>query len=251
MEENKTKKELWQENLRNKYPDRDFSNEDEFYGASMEGYDQEHDYRKKTDASNSELAQLLTENPDVAMFIGSLVNKESLPKALSYLSDLIPLSQDDEGWEDYNRGIGERKAKEQKLKEAEEAYVENVKKSAETLKEFADEMGMSEQEAIDFVSEITTTINDKLFSGNIDKDFLTKFYNLLNYDKDIELSKEAGRIEGRNEQIAAKRAKVKKSDGLPNLKATSAPIVESEDNPTIGALNELSKRAERKNQMFG
>lgn len=235
----KSAKDTWADNLRAKYPERDFSNEDELYSASMEGYDSEHDYRKKTTKENSELVELLTANPDVAAFIGSLINKESLPRAMSYLSDLMPLKGDDD-WDEYNKGVEERRAAADKAEKAAEEYERNLEQSAETLREFADENSMSEEEAVEFVREITTKLTDKLFSGKIDKEFLQLFYNATNYDNDISDATEAGRIAGRNETIKAKRSK-RKDDGLPNLGTSggAVPATSNSDNATLNSLNRM------------
>ena len=37
-----TKREIFFANLKKKYPEREFADEDEYYAASMEGYDAEH-----------------------------------------------------------------------------------------------------------------------------------------------------------------------------------------------------------------
>ena len=88
-----TKREIFFANLKKKYPERDFTDEDEYYAASMEGYDDEHEYRKGSESTNKEFFDKLQENPDVALFIGSILNKESFGKALSYLSDVLPFEE--------------------------------------------------------------------------------------------------------------------------------------------------------------
>lgn len=246
-----TKKEMFFANLKKKYPDREFNDEEEFYGASMEGYDAEHEYRKGSEASNKEFFDKLQENPDVALFIGSILNKESFGKALSYLSDVLPFEEGSDDFNAYKESVSERKRKADEAEAAAAEYEANLQESANSLQEFADENGMTPDEAMEFVQNITSTISDKLFSGKIDKDFLSAFYKAQNYEKDLMVAKEAGTIQGRNEKIDAKKRALTKGDGLPPIRssASTMPEVRDED-PTVMALSQMSKKAARNANLF-
>lgn len=246
-----TKREMFFANIKKKYPDREFADEDELYGASMEGYDTEHEYRKNTESTNKEFFDKLQENPDVALFIGSILNKESFGKALSYLSDVLPFDEDSDDFKAYNESVAERRAKSEEAEAAADEYEKNLRESADTLQAFAEENDMTPEEATEFVQNITSTISEKLFSGKIDKDFLNNFYKAQNYDKDLMVAKEAGNIQGRNEKIDAKKKMLGKGDGLPNIRSSaSAMPEEKEENPTMLALGEMSRKAARNSQLF-
>ena len=246
-----TKKEIFFANLRKKYPERSFEDEDEFYGASMEGYDTEHEFRKTSESSNKEFFDKLQENPDVALFIGSILNKESFGKALSYLSDVLPFEEGSEDFKAYNESVAERQRKAAEGEAAAAEYESNLQESANVLQEFADENGMTPDEAMEFVQNITTTISDKLFSGKIDKEFLDAFYKVQNYEKDLMVAKEAGIIQGRNEKIDAKKKALMKGDGLPPIRSSASTAPEAMDeNPTLAALSQMSKKAERNAKLF-
>ncbi len=250
----KTKRQLWEEGIRAKNPDIDFDNdEDALFGAAMQGYDAEHEYRKKNEAGNKRMYELLSANPDVSMFMSSLVSDGNVGKAMSYLSDALSLQEGTPEYDEYQKGVSERKQREAEQAKAIEEYEKNLHESAGALKDFADENGMSEEEAIEFVRQITSVINDKLFAGKIDKEFLDLFFRAFNYDKDLQASREAGVIDGRNEQIDAKNHKLKKGDGLPNV-ATAAGKTEPtvrEDDSTMQALRGMAERADKRNKMFG
>lgn len=246
---------LWEAGIRKKYPDEDFSDEDNLYGVAMRGYDAEHDYRKRNEASNKKMYDLLTSNPDVAMFIGSLVAEpDNIGKAVSYIKDVVDLKEGTPEYESYRKQVSERKERERKAEEALREYEENLEQSAETLKRFASENGMSEEEAVKFVNDITEALSEKLFSGRIDRDFLDKLYKVFNYDAQIATATESGRIAGRNEEIDKRRSRLKRGDGLPDIHP-SGTAVDAEDKSvsdgTLSALNEMVRRNERKRQMFG
>lgn len=246
-----TKREIFFANLKKKYPERKFEDEDEFYAASMEGYDTEHEYRKSSESTNKEFFDKLQENPDVALFIGSILNKESFGKALSYLSDVLPFEEGSDDFNAYNESVAQRKARIAEAEAAAEEYERNLQESAESLKEFAEENNMTPEEATDFVQTMTEMIQDKLFSGKIDKDFLGLFYKAQNYDKDLVVAKEAGAIQGRNEKIDAKKKSLTKGDGLPAIRSSASVLPMDEDeNPTVSALNIMAKKARRNAELF-
>lgn len=246
-----TKREIFFANLKKKYPEREFADEDEYYAASMEGYDAEHEYRKSSESTNKEFFDKLQENPDVALFIGSILNKESFGKALSYLSDVLPFEEGSDDFNAYNESVAQRKARIAEAEAAAEEYERNLQESAESLKEFAEENNMTPEEATDFVQTMTEMIQDKLFSGKIDKDFLGLFYKAQNYDKDLVVAKEAGAIQGRNEKIDAKKKSLTKGDGLPAIRSSASVLPMDEDeNPTVSALNIMAKKARRNAELF-
>ena len=246
-----TKREIFFANLKKKYPEREFADEDEYYAASMEGYDAEHEYRKSSESTNKEFFDKLQENPDVALFIGSILNKESFGKALSYLSDVLPFEEGSEDFIAYNASVAQRTAKADEAEAAAAEYERNLEESAESLKQFAEENNMTPDEATEFVQKMSEMIQDKLFSGKIDKDFLNLFYKAQNYEKDLMVAKEAGAIQGRNEKIDAKRKTLTKGDGLPAIRSSASAIPMDEDeNPTVSALNIMAKKARRNAELF-
>lgn len=238
------KRQIWEENIRKKYPDNDFADEDALYEASMQGYDAEHDRNKQFAADNQRLYQLLTENPDVKNFISALVSGEGLGKALSYLQPLMDMDEDSDEYASYQEGINSRKAREAEADAAIAEFDRNMKESAEALKTFAEANGMDEDAVEEFVTFITDEIQQKLFAGKIDMEFLEKFYRAFNYDADMAASEENGRIKGRNEAIEAKNKKLKKGDGLPAIQSTTTTVsVEKpQKNDTLDALDNLAKR---------
>ena len=110
---------------------------------------------------------------------------------------------------------------------------------------------MTPDEATEFVQTMSEMIQDKLFSGKIDKDFLNLFYKAQNYEKDLMVAKEAGTIQGRNEKIDAKRKTLTKGDGLPAIRSSASALpVEEDENPTVSALNDMARKAQRNAELF-
>lgn len=236
----------WIDAIKAKNPDLNAEDEDKLYEAAMRGYDEEHEWRKKNEESNRKLADtLLNSDPNVATFLTAILSGESFPYALGLVKDFIP-KEGEESYEDYTRGVEDNKAKVKEQMDKAEEYAKNVQESAAALKEFAAQLNMSDEEAVDFVNQIRETLADKLFSGKVDVEFLTRMHKLLNYDNDIKIAREAGRIEGRNERIDSKRKKAGATDGLPNTNTSGTKAKEpAPSNPTLDALDRMVERYNR------
>ena len=72
-EQPKTKRELFLANMRTKYPD--IEDEDELYGAAMEGYDKEHEWGKTQREQNAKLAEAIGADPQLAAFIAEIYER--------------------------------------------------------------------------------------------------------------------------------------------------------------------------------
>lgn len=252
----KTKRQLWEEGIRAKNPDVDFdADEDSLYDYAMQGYDAEHEYRKRNEDGNRKMYELLSANPDVSMFISSLVSDGNVGKAMSYLSDSLLLQEGTPEYDEYQKGISERKKRQAEQEKAVEEYEQNLRESAAALQEFADTNGMTEEQAVEFVRQITDVINEKLFTGKIDKEFLDLFYRAFNYDTDMDTARAAGVIDGRNQQIDKKNKRLSKGDGLPNVTSAAGkgrePGLYDENSDTMQALKGMADRADKRNKLFG
>lgn len=253
-EEKKTNRQVWEENIRRKYADRDFSDEDDLYAVSMEGYDKLKDERKRSDEDNRRMYELLSANPEVKDFIASVVAGESIGKALSHLADILPLEEGSDEYKAYMEGIEERKRRASEAEEAEQQFDSNLAASQENMKKFAEKNGLTEDETGTFLDWVMNEITEKFLAGNIDETTLEKFYRAYNYDKDMAAAEEAGRIKGRNEQIRARQERQDGGDGLPPILATAGDHdmkQETRQDATSRTLDTLSRRGEARRKLLG
>lgn len=239
----KSKKQTWEENLRAKYPD--IEDEDEIYGMAMSGYDTEREANKKYAADNKSVFDKISENPDVSNFIGAVIKGENIGTAMSYLADLFPLEEGTPEFDAYVQGVEQRQKSKADNEKALSEFEANMEVTRQNLQAFVDSKGMSEEDAASFVEDLID-FERKLISGSLTTEDFEKYYKALSYDTDMEIGREAGEIEGKNEAIKTKRSKLSKGDALPNIQSTSQP----ETTPTIpmskeeAMLESLAKRGD-------
>lgn len=243
QEEQLSVKDTFQSNLRKKYPDKTFESDDDYYSASMEGYDKEHEWKKSAIEQNKFMADKLAENPDIAGFIADVVDGKSPKVAAENLRDLFEM--DDDEYDEYNKKRNQDKAdRDAKVK----MYEDNIKQSEEDIKAFAEETGRSEEEAKEFLQRITDEIFSPLQEGIISKDLLHKLDNMFNRDADIASAEESGYMKGRNEKIVDTKLK-KAGDGIPALKGKGGAT--KKDNGQDDWLKQMEERADKKNALWG
>lgn len=185
-------------------------------------------------------------NPDfinmVAIFMGDGTDEEKLAKVMAQ----FPNSEDmltEEGRMAYKKEKAAQKERRAKAK-AEAAEIEGNIKVAETeLTKFAEENGLNDDEVSGFIQFMTSTIGDKLNKGKMDMEFYEMMYRLMNYDKDIEAAREAGRREGMNAGMSSKARRKTTGDGLPDIQNAGAPAPEQpQENNLLGSLTRLNGR---------
>lgn len=76
-------------------------------------------------------------------------------------------------------------------------------------------MGSTRPNKNRFVEWVDNEILANLLDGKVNKGILTKLYQGWIYDAAVADALETGKVEGRNEQIEAKRKQARKTDGLP------------------------------------
>ena len=240
--EAKTAKQLFQERLKAKYPDKDFSNEDEYYATSMEGYDKDHEALKGVHESNKAIYERMTKDPKSAAALSEFMSGKPLPLALKkYFSDEeLALNEGDEGWEEYLEDVRTQQAKQSE-------YEANLENSKSEMESFAQAQGMSPDEFDEFMRNVKEQMIMPILNGLITASLLEMFQKGMNYDTDTQTAHEVGRVSGRNEKITEKRGK--KSDGLPELtpSADVAPVTPAKPNKTNDAFSAIAEKSGKGN----
>ena len=101
------------------------------------------------------------------------------------------------------------------MKARTEARDKNIAQSKTDVDAFFAEHGLDEAEQKQFVEWVDNEILANLLDGKVNKGILTKLYQGWIYDAAVADALETGKVEGRNEQIEAKRKQARKTDGLP------------------------------------
>ena len=201
----------WKNGIIAKNPDIDPNDMEALYGASSSGYDTEHDYAKKNRAEVEKLGKILQDNPDIATFYEKLIVSDGdAGEAFASLSDVIKAYASGEiDSEGYRNAVNAQRAKKAEMDAGQQA-------GQAAFEEVCQELGIDPEET-------ATQLQEKLFepmaSAKMTKEVWKTLINMLNYDEDVE----AARVQGRNENINARRKKDNAAtDGLPKGGSPSA-----------------------------
>jgi hypothetical protein len=198
------------------YPDRKFESDDDYDNATDE-------YLGAREEADQALFDLFDQHPEIPEILSDIRDGAETPEALAryYSPEELTRKEGDKNYEKWaaNSSEREKKRSEQSTREAE--IETNLEASSQSLKDFADENGLDENGLGEFVNSIQG-IFDSYNMGIISKETLSLLQKGQKYDADMatkeeekKMSFEDGVIQGRNEQIAAK--KIPKDDGIPTI----------------------------------
>lgn len=234
-EQPKTKREVFLANMRTKYPD--IEDEDELYGAAMEGYDKEHEWGKTQREQNAKLADAIGADPQLAAFIAEIYErgKDGHPEmAFHNLGDAIRGYATGELTSDEYLREKERLAAEKADNEARQA------KQEEAYRAWAEKKGYDPEEWLGRANDKLFSIMSKYELGEEQFEALDK---MLNYDEDIASAAEAARVQEANKKITDAKMREKVGDGVPHPASEGAVPPENEPGSTIEKIaRERSRR---------
>jgi hypothetical protein len=214
----KSRRDQHLERLRKKYPDKKFEDDEEIYGQISDDYDQyEHDidgYKK----SEKSLSDMFAADPKSAQFLADMHNGQDPVLGLvknfgMEIKDVLDNPEMQEKIAEANKEYVERVAKSKQL---DEEYEKNMDATLETLRQFQEERGMTDEEIDEVANAVLTVVKDGVM-GKFSRETLELFVNAINHDADVANAGEEGRIAGRNDKIVEGLRKRDKGDGTAPL----------------------------------
>lgn len=190
------------------------------------------DYVERDKVKNSRILQLAKQNPALVKIIQMLDEGFDMEEAVARNIDLSAFPRPgDENYDewlanpDYSKVAEQAKTRENEYNqgvEFENTLAQNKIKSQQNLKDFADENGLSEDQAMEFISSVVSPLLDKIATLDFDKDFLAMLYKGVNHEQDVASAKEEGVIAGKNANIEEIMQPAPSGDGLPKASSASA-----------------------------
>ena len=260
-QEVKTSKERIRERLAKEYPDIDFNAENasdveaDSIVSLMDKYDSELDgYR----SNNERVKKLFDSDPRSAQFFVNWMAKGGNP--IQYLldifgPDIIEAMQSEEGRamivESTNKWH-ERKAEDEK---GEAERMANYEQSINDLAAFAQENGLSDEQAIAVFEKVNQIAFD-VIDGKYSREAYEMAYKAMNYDGDVEKARNEGERDGRNTRIQERLGKVnKKPEMPPSLSgqggAVAEPTPKRSSDPTLDSMREKMAKNTGTKGIFG
>ena len=239
-------RELLYERIRTSRPDAKYDEDEEEYSRqAMSMLDEYEGKAGQFDQMSEKMSARFNKNPEEAEAFLAYLDGASLPSAIRrHMGDeALTMKEGDEGWDEYQKAGKEREEQFASNRAALDQFMQNAKDSDVTMADFITEAGLDEDGAQKFKDLVVSIAND-LSAGKITKDTLMLLNRAMNYDKDVEGSREQGRVEGRNEKIEVEKKRMKGS-GLPNAHASgnaSEEVDVKQSNSTADWLGKFGSR---------
>jgi hypothetical protein len=239
-------RELFYERIRTSRPEANYDEDEEEYSRqAMAMLDEYEGKAGRYDEMSEKMSARFNKSPEEAEAFLAYLDGAPLTSAIRrYMGDeALSMKEGDERWEDYQRAGKEREEQFASNRAALEQFMQNAQDSDVTMSDFITEAGLDEEGAQNFKDLVVSIAND-MSAGKITKETLMLLNRAMNYEKDIEGSREQGRVEGRNEKIEVEKKRMKGS-GLPNAHASgnaSEEVDVKQSNSTADWLGKFGSR---------
>jgi hypothetical protein len=222
-ENQKTKRELFAERLKGRYPDREFVDDEAMYGQAGEDYDAYENELSGYRERESKLEELFAKDPKNAQFLADMAaGKDPWIVVIERLgtdgiTELLNDPEKKAAYEEANKRYAERLAKE---KEIEAEYDRNMEESQRVREELDAIHGV---EAVDAALGVIDQMTKDAIMGKVTKEAVEMAMKIVNRDADLANARSEGEIAGRNAKIEERMRRQQTGDGMPQIGGASAP----------------------------
>jgi len=206
------------ERMAKKYPDKNFDDEDVFFGAINDDYDgvvaENNGYKEREKA----FSDMFSSDPRSAAFLTNWRKGEDPAVQLvrqfgTEIKDAIDDPDRQEQIAAANKEYVERIAKE---KELDDVYQKNLEASLKYLDEFQQKNGLSDEE-IDQTMEFLVGIVKDGILGKFSPESIDMARKAITHDADVTTASQEGEVRGKNTKVEEKLRKQEKGDGTKQL----------------------------------
>lgn len=220
----KSKRELAAERLAAKYPNKDFKDEEVFFGQIYDDYDdydrQLSEYRSREEA----LADMFAADPRSASFFMRWKNGEDPAVNLvrmfgTEIKDAIDNPERQEEIAAANKEFLERVTEEANY---ENQYKDNLEATNALLDKLQAEEGLSDNEIDDIMERVITIVKDAVL-GKFSAETIDMVRKAMGYDAAVAQASHEGEVKGRNSKIEEKLRTLSRTDGTATMSGNNNP----------------------------
>lgn len=188
------------------------------------------DYKARNEEANQKIMDVLDAEPVVAKIIQDIALGASFREAIARHIDIEDLqaAEGDPDFEGWNKNREERAKSLTERRAWEDELDANREMSISEVKAFAEEMKMTPEQMLEFLSNVDE-LTSNLVRGRIDRKLLGLIKKAVDYDQAVTEAAEVGEVAGKNAKIVTEKITPKDGDGLPKI--TAADDIEVEKQP--------------------
>lgn len=219
-EQKKSRRDSFRESFASRHPDIDMEDDEAYYGALDDEYNEREEQLKRYDEDNEKMNNMFAENPTAAYFVNDLMSGESNVAAalMRHFGSTFKEAIEDPTPENVTAFAQAMDEYAERIKENErlqEDFETNVDNSETVISDWAEQNNIN-AEQIDEIREYINKQFSNLVVGIITPEMLDFAAKGLNYDKDVATAEENGKVAGRNQRIKETMRKGK-DDGVPAI----------------------------------
>lgn len=237
----KSKKELLNERISGKYPDKDFSDEEVLYGQISDDYDDYDNRIKGYQEREKALTDMFDADERSAAFLMAWKNGQHPMTAFirRFGKDgLEELVNNEEKQAEFEEAEAEYLKNLAESKKQEEERTKNIDETNALIDQYQAENGLTE-DAVNAILDLASQIADDLYMGIIKKETLDLLAKANNYDQAVLDAENEGEVRGKNAKIDERLRKRSASDGTVALGGAGGAMAQSSRRPELGALDRL------------
>jgi hypothetical protein len=211
-------REKFSERMKNKYPEREFDDDEALFGQINEDYD---NYDKDVEGYKERekaFSDLFSSDPRSAAFLTNWRNggNPAIELVRMFGDDFIEELKDPEKQEELAKASKEYAERVAKEKDFEEQYQKNISETHNTIAAIQEEKGWSDEQ-VDEVMEFLVNIMKDGILGKFTRESIDMAFKAINHDANVEDAAHEGEVRGRNAKIEEKLKKASRGDGTASL----------------------------------
>jgi len=237
----KSKRQLLEERLKSKYPDKDFSDDESLYDTVATDFDDYDGKISKYNEVDSKMSEKFTNNPALGgLMVDVLGGKDPIVSVIERYGDDLREYLDDpdkrEELAEANKKYVERVGKE---KELEAEYEKNLEESIRVADEVQSSGGYTDDQVNEAFNMVLMDAQNAIL-GKIDATMLETKLKGLSHDVDVQEAAEEAEVRGKNTKIEAKKKSLKEDQNMPAVLQGKSSAAPKAVRPEIEALDKAA-----------
>lgn len=234
----KSKRQSMTERLQSRYPEKDFSDEESFFGQISDDYDEYDKNISGYQEREKAFSDMFTSDPRSARFLTEWRNGQDPVIGLvrQFGTDIKEAIDDPDRQEEIAAANKEFLDRVSKEKELEDLYQTNLSESLRNIEDLQQKNGMSDDD-IDKAMEFLITIIKDGIVGKFTPESIDMALKAINHDSDVTQASEEGMIAGKNTKVEETLRKPKRGDGVAAIGGSNGGARPGPANRSYGALD--------------
>ena len=222
----KSKHDALTERLKQRYPDRDFTDEEQLYGQILDDYDDYDSAISGYRVRERSFSDLFTEDPRSARFLMDWKDGQHPMTAFIRMygkEGLEELVDNEEKMEEFDKAQKEYLERVAKENELDGTYQKNLDESMAMLDAMQNEKSFSDEDIDQAMDLLMHIINDGIV-GKFTAESVEMALKALKHDADVAEANHEGFVQGKNEKIEMRLRRQSVGDGTHPLDGKNSTI---------------------------